>query len=312
MILLMIFLALAAAICAAGIYIARKFVYPRCRDLDTTWQMGLEAGEYTPEDTSDAEAWELQSAYGYILRGVMVKPPQPRGVVVLCHGHRHSWHGTIKYWRIFRELGYVICAYNHRFHGDSGGENCSAGWFEARDLQQVITTLRDRFPDLPVGLLGESMGGAAVLQFMELGDPVDFIIADCPYSSMEAAYRHQLSMRLIPPLLHSPIIAVASWYIRIRAGFSIGDVSALRCSMTQDTPVLLVHGDADSYIPMSMSEDICTSRRRLYPTELLVVPEARHADAWRRDPREYTRRAKSFILDAIEVRRVSGTPVGQG
>ncbi len=276
--------------------------------MDTTWQMGLEAGEYRRQDIEDTRKWELQSAFGYTLRGVLAQPPEPKGVAVLCHGHRHSWHGTIKYWRIFRDMDYVICAYNHRYHGDSGGRNCSAGWFEARDLLHVVGTMRSQYPGLPIGLMGESMGGATVMQFMELGEPVDFIIADCPYSTMAGAYRHQLTKRRIPRLLQGPIITAAQWYIQLTAGFSLRDVSPARCAMKQDTPVLLIHGDGDTYIPKEHSREIYDLRRDTYPTRLLIVEDARHADAWRKGPGHYEHQVTSFIREAIEAQRESSTP----
>src|SRR5215213_9934913 len=98
---------------------------------------------------------------GVQLRGWRFRTRLPRrGLVVYLHGVGDNRGSSAWLARHLTERGFDVLAYDSRAHGESGGEACSYGFHEKRDLGRVI----DRLDAAPVILLGHSMGAAVALQ----------------------------------------------------------------------------------------------------------------------------------------------------
>lgn len=108
----------------------------------------------------------------------------PRGLIFLCHGlGEHS--GRYKHLiNTLRDRQIAFFALDHKGHGKSGGKRGHTEYFSdyCQDIHQYITTLiRPEFPDLPLILLGHSMGGViAVLQVLMFPDDVGALVLSSP------------------------------------------------------------------------------------------------------------------------------------
>jgi alpha-beta hydrolase superfamily lysophospholipase len=91
-------------------------------------------------------------------------PAEPERVLLLVHGlaehsgryqHFASW---------FAARGWAVHAYDHRGHGRSGGVRCHVRRFGELldDLGLVLGLVRAEHRDLPIHLVGHSMGGLVV------------------------------------------------------------------------------------------------------------------------------------------------------
>ncbi len=95
-------------------------------------------------------------------------PEQPKAVVVLAHGlHEHSG----RYLHVAERLdaaGYAVYTLDHEGHGRSGGTKGNIGTMSGvlDDLDHLRRTAHDQHPDLPLLLLGHSMGGLIVLDYL--------------------------------------------------------------------------------------------------------------------------------------------------
>ncbi len=86
---------------------------------------------------------------------------EPRFVAVLVHGYGEH---IGRYQHVAEALianGAVVYGMDHIGHGKSGGERVLVNDFEdvVDDVDTVVTTARTEWPDLPVVLIGHSMGG---------------------------------------------------------------------------------------------------------------------------------------------------------
>ena len=64
------------------------------------------------------------------------------------------------------------------------------------------------------------------------------------------------------------------------------------------SPILFIHGDADTFVPCSMVYELwgaCAS-----PKELLVIEGASHAEAYYKDSRRYEHAVEGLITRAFE------------
>jgi pimeloyl-ACP methyl ester carboxylesterase len=285
-----------------AVYISKKFVFAQTKSMDYTLEKSIENGGFTQEEFDELElsGFVIDSDYGYELSGVYQRGSDPTKAVIFVHGHTWSWHGQVKYFYLYQRRGYSIITYNHRGHGDSGGENCSAGYFEKYDLDTVVRWTHGRFPEVKtLGLMGESLGGATVLQYVPLAKDISFIHADCPYSSMRKLYDYQLSLRNIPRFMRTRIIDASRSYILKKAGFDSFEVEPEQAIMKAEVPVLLIHGEADTYVPPWMSRQMYESRKHYASTYCTVIPDAVHAQSLQTDRKRYEEAVDEF-LDNVE------------
>lgn len=246
----------------------------------------------------------IKSRYGYTLRGAVIPPDpasRPAGdsrtrVVVIVHGHTVNLIASMKYAAIFRQLGFVCIVYDQRNHGRSDPALTTMGRREAEDLAAVCSWARKRFgKHCILGTHGESMGAATVMLHSALDRHLAFVIEDCGYSSLkkQLAYVMKTHYHLPPALLLYPCMAVA-W---LRTGVRFSQVEpAQAVARSGNTPMLFIHGDADTYVPFSMLQENydakCTGPRRK-----AVFPGAEHAMSLQSDPARYRRVVESFLQD---------------
>jgi alpha-beta hydrolase superfamily lysophospholipase len=116
---------------------------------------------------------EVSSAHDIPLTAYRWDPAgPPRGVVQLTHGMGEH---LLRYEPLAEELaraGFVVVGQDHRGHGataidEAWGSLGPGGWDElVRDIGRVSDVVRAEFPDLPLVLLGHSMGSFAAQQYV--------------------------------------------------------------------------------------------------------------------------------------------------
>ena len=88
--------------------------------------------------------------------------------VLLVHGYaEHSGrYDALGAW--FAARDWAVHAYDHRGHGRSEGTRCHVDRFDELldDLDIMLGLVREEHPDVPVVLVGHSMGGLVVTTFL--------------------------------------------------------------------------------------------------------------------------------------------------
>ena len=107
-----------------------------------------------------------------------------KGVIQLVHGmseHKERYEPFMEY---MASLGYVAVIHDHRGHGQSVRSGDDLGYMYGggadamlADIASVNRQIREKFPDLPLILMGHSMGSLAVRAFAaEHDDCMDMLI----------------------------------------------------------------------------------------------------------------------------------------
>ena len=124
--------------------------------------LGYVAADRTFRFTSDID--------GFSLQGFAWERPGPKAVVVIAHGAAEH---SLRYGRFARALnaaGFDVWSLDHRGHGESPGAEGlgdfgEGGWDAlVADIGQFVRLAKRAHPNLPVVLLGHSMGSAAAQQ----------------------------------------------------------------------------------------------------------------------------------------------------
>jgi alpha-beta hydrolase superfamily lysophospholipase len=107
-------------------------------------------------------------------------PDEPTRAVLLVHGYaEHSGrYEEMATWLAAR--GCAVHAYDHRGHGRSDGPRCHVGRFDEflDDLAAMQGAVRSEHPELPITLVGHSMGGLIMLAFLaERTPPVESAVS---------------------------------------------------------------------------------------------------------------------------------------
>ncbi|HYN88470.1 MAG TPA: alpha/beta hydrolase [Ardenticatenaceae bacterium] len=91
----------------------------------------------------------------------------PRAILVVLHGIAVHARLYTELAETATERGYAVFALDHRGHGESEGERVQVGRFSdfVDDVHVLVQAARTTYPNLPVFLLGQSMGSLIALQY---------------------------------------------------------------------------------------------------------------------------------------------------
>jgi alpha-beta hydrolase superfamily lysophospholipase len=141
-------------------------------------------------------------------------------------------------------------------------------------------------------LVGYSMGGALVTQFMErspLAPKVAGLVLDAPVLDWQAVLSFNATEMGFPSFLSKPV----EWAIGARIDADWESLDAIRHPKDFQLPTLLFHGTEDDVVPISTSDEFAAALPRW--VTYFRVPEAGHTEEWNVDPRLYERRLGAFL-----------------
>ncbi|HYM78367.1 MAG TPA: alpha/beta hydrolase [Candidatus Dormibacteraeota bacterium] len=254
------------------------------------------------DDASIADV-SIVAADGALLKAWELRPEDFNGdTVLLLHGLRGNRLEMVNYADIFLAHGYGVLMPDARAHGDSGGDVATFGLLERDDIHRWVQWLHsNRRPRCVYGF-GESMGAAELLQSLETEPQFCAVAAECPFSTFrESAYDRMGQAFHVGPWLGKsllrPVVESAYAFARFRYGFNMDRVSPEDVVATSTVPVLLIHGDSDTNIPIRHSRRI-TARN---PTAVLwEVPGTGHSNAIDTSPSELEIRLIAWFSSHVQ------------
>lgn len=212
---------------------------------------------------------------------------------IMCHGYKgNAIRDFCGHWRIAKAAGRNVLLIDQRCHGESEGHTITFGILEKRDVLGWIGYACRRFGDVPILLSGVSMGAATVLMVggMELPGNVRGIVADCPYDAPANIIRKVLGQDMgMPVKFVYPLILLGGM---VYGKFRLDADSPVEAVKRAKVPVLLIHGDADRFVPHTMSVSIYEAAPDT--VEFHTIAGAGHALDYGIAPEEYTELVSTF------------------
>lgn len=202
------------------------------------------------EPSEPHESFEVTTTDGIALFGWRFAPTgAPRGVLVFVHGKDINRQHFVSAAQRFVKQGYAVVAYDQRAHGQSMGEYVTYGAREATDLSAVIDVSLARFGrELPVVVVGESLGAAVVLQAAAQDERIKLVVAGAPFADLKTVVQDKA-----PFFLSAKGREEAVALAEKEAQFVVADISPENSAKRISVPVLLLHGSEDAYLPMKHS-----------------------------------------------------------
>lgn len=222
-------------------------------------------------------------------------PGKENKTVICFHGYTsegmNDYIGLSDY---YMKNGFGMLLVDERAHGKSEGEYIGFGCLDRQDALKWIDWVIDHTSkEQEILLHGTSMGGATVLMTSGLPLPrqVKGVISDCGFTSPKYVFGHVLgSMYHLPAF---PLIQISDFVNKKKAGYGLDECNAAREVRKARVPILLIHGDADNFVPCSMCEEIyknCASE-----VKKLIVKGASHAESYYKDMEAYENALDDFI-----------------
>lgn len=238
------------------------------------------------------EEVKISSHDGLRLRGRYYHQRDGAPLAICCHGYRgtptRDFSGGS---RILMRRGFNVLLIEERAHCGSEGHTITFGVRERLDVLAWVHHFHYRFPEAEILLVGVSMGAATVLMAagMPLPDCVRGVVADCPFTEAMAIIRSVSASLHIPAAVTNVLAPAAA---RIYGGFDLSGASALRAVREAKIPILLIHGEADTFVPCEMSRELAAANPEL--TELHTFPGASHGISFLIDHARYDRLIGEF------------------
>ncbi len=228
------------------------------------------AGDWQPAGLAFDDAW-FEAADGTRLHGWYVAHPDPRAVVLWSHGNAGNLSDRVELLQELHDrVGVAVLIYDYRGYGRSEGRPYEAGILaDARAARRWLAR-RAGVAEQDIVLLGRSLGGAVSVD-LAAADGARGLVLDGAFTSIPDVAAH-----------HFPWLPVR-WLLRTR-------LDALAKIGRYDGPLLQVHGELDTIVPLELGKELHAAARR--PGQLLILPGADHNDF---PPDEYFEAMVEFL-----------------
>lgn len=193
--------------------------------------------------------------------------------------------------------GYNVLLVDQRGQWRSGGRSMTFGIKERYDVLSWIAYADDRFQRaIPIYLFGISMGAATVLMSsgLDLPENVLAIIADCPYNSPRDIICYVIRQMKLPVRATWPLVVLSA---RLFGRFDPNAANAADAVKKTKKPILILHGEADRFVPPSMSEEVALANPAM--VERHTFPNAAHGLSYLNDPERYRRLVREFMKSKL-------------
>ncbi|MEM6473390.1 MAG: alpha/beta fold hydrolase [Planctomycetota bacterium] len=256
-----------------------NFFRPSGKDYGIAAQLDVEPEEVTFEssDGTKLHAWILK-AQG-----------DPKGTVVHFHGSDRNITFTAGNVAWLTDEGYNVFAFDYRGYGKSEGLPSHAGTMADSIAALRFALSHPEFESQDLVLFGQSMGGQlAIIAASEVNDErVASVVSEATYGRRSLHLSDKLG-RLGPLWL----VKWGGWLFT--SDQSCGESAA---NSLQDTPLLLIHGDADGAVAPYHAERLRDAAG--VEVELWKIAGAGHLEVFRSP--ENRKRLIDYVADRIGV-----------
>jgi len=211
--------------------------------------------------------------------------------VLVGHGYPFDKANILRH-ALFLHPRFHLLVFDFRYFGESEGAYTTAGLLETRDVHAAVDYLKSRRDVNPkrIGALGFSMSASA---FMLTKHPdIKAIVADSPYVTLEGLIGRQFFF--LPGLTKWPLVALTKLYARLLLGVRVRDAAPADVVRDLSAPLLIIHGDADSQIPLEHAQTIY-AHADSEKTQLWIVSGVDHGFAHGLEGPQYEVRVRQFF-----------------
>jgi len=259
--------------------LARRMVAPSYYDprTMTPWELGIPFEDVV-----------IQSSDGIRLKGWWITHPEAKRTVITLAGHRRRKSDCLGIAGALWRHRMNILMFDYRGRGDSDPYINTLGYYETQDTLAAINFASRKAHQLPVALIGYSMGASIAIMAAARDQRVSAVIADSPFASQKKVIRRYFRSKTGLPAF--PIVNLAEKFLP----YNIDEVEPIR-EVRKISPraIMLIHGECDDLC--SPEDSIALYEAAGDPKELWVLPNVGHCGAYFQDREAYVNRVVDFL-----------------
>lgn len=207
--------------------------------------------------------------------------------IIITHGYPFDKNNIIGGTSFLAEK-FNLLLFDFRYFGESEGSYTTIGFKEKKDFLAAVDWLKKK-QYKKIGAIGFSLGASVIL--MANSDDIKAIVADSPYSSIDKMIER--TYLIFPSITKKPFVWLTKLFTSL-IGISTKNISPKNEIPNINIPILLIHGDKDSQIPVENSKILYEASNK-DTTELWIVKNADHGHAHSLYPKEYEERIFNFF-----------------
>jgi alpha-beta hydrolase superfamily lysophospholipase len=235
------------------------------------------------------EEVNFQSQDGTKLFGWLFTQPQmPKAVILFYHGNGENLSSHYVSLKWILPHGYDFFIFDYRGYGRSEGAPEPKG--TTQDGEAAQRWLRARYPNTPIVVYAQSLGGAIALRnTIDLRNEIHptAIAVDSTFASYEEVGRRTLAKGWLSwPFQWLAWLALSDRYA------PDGDIAKLA-----PLPVLVLHSEGDRTVPYVCGQEIFAQAKE--PKQFWTVPGAGHTDAFTRHGAEFEPKFLAWLQSVL-------------
>ena len=220
---------------------------------------------------------------------------------IVVHGYQDCAVKFLYLARMYhRNLHYNVLLPDLHAHGLSEGDAIQMGWKDRLDVKHWVQVAEQLFRDSCCAsrmvVHGVSMGAATTMCLAGEPDLPNYLVAfveDCGYTSVWDEFRVQLAAQFSLPAF--PLLYTASGLCGLKNGWTFSEASPVKAVAACQRPMLMIHGDADSFVPFAMLADLYEAKPK--PKAMWVATGSAHARSYIDNPSQYTAEVTRFLAN---------------
>ena len=217
--------------------------------------------------------------------------------VLLVHGRNASKQRAIsgkivELGAALHDAGFAVLIIDMRGHGDSEGERYSFGVYERNDVLGAVDFLsKNGFEPGSIGVLGISMGGAAVIGAASEEPAIGVVVLESTFADLNPLIEEQWENVSGMPMFVLPGVLLMN---RLIYGYDLTAVQPVNETVAvPPRPILIIHCTTDEMVDMWHPQALADAAPS---AETAFFDACSHAEIYRDYPEEY----KAVLIPFLE------------
>ena len=250
----------------------------------------------TPQSLGlQSETLSIQVADSIVLKGYRIQSSteETKGIMILIHGIGGCKEHFLGLAGNLANNGIASIVFDGRAHGESGGKYCTYGYYEKQDISKIVDFIKKKNLILPVGIWGNSLGGAIAIQALEHDKRIEFGVIESTFTELDQIvydYQKKICKGVGVRFITNAALQEAGKI----AKFNPDEVKPIRSIANIQQPIFIAHGDNDENINYTYGEQLYKNAAS-QQKEFVLVKDAGHFDVYAKGGKNYENKLMTFI-----------------